>query len=132
MSDRLLINVDDPYEELFEMANLVPKKTGLKAGIWSEHSGILRNKKDKSARIKIAYGVDYSVSVSIEKSPRILSISSKLKSKREGSSEWKAIKDAIEYVGKYYKIFLKHYNDVEDKFDDEDLFKALRDEGAYK
>lgn len=132
MSERILISVDDPYEDLFEMANLVPKKTGLKAGIWSEHSGILRNKKDKCARIKITYGVDYSVSVSIEKSPEILSISSKLKSKKEGSSEWKAIKEAIKYVGKYYKIFLEHYNDTEDKFDDEDLFNALRKKGAYK
>jgi len=124
--------IDNPYEELFEMANIVPKKSGLKADIWSDHKGVLRNKKDNDRRVKISYTTDYSVSVSIEENPVILSVSSSLKKKNSGSPEWEEINKAIKYVGRNYDIFLKHYNGTDDSFDDEDLYNALRERGEYK
>ena len=117
---------------LMEMANLTPKKTGLSVNIWSEHRGIQRNKPDKDGRVKIAYTDDYSVTVSIAPVPRILGTSSKLKKKIQGSSEWKAIKAGIDYVGRNFDLFQKHYSDLTDDFDDEDLFNALRARGEYK
>lgn len=43
-----------------------------------------------------------------------------------------AINEAKDYVGRNYDLFLKHYYDVDDVFDDEDLFQALRDRGEYE
>lgn len=117
---------------LYEMANLTPKRTGLKVQIWSDHGGVLRNKKDHKPRVKIGTNDGKSVSVSIEPTPVLLAVSSSLKKDPEGSPSWKGIKDGITYVGEYYDLFLKHYMDTSDDFDDDDLRDALVKRGAYK
>lgn len=120
-------NIDD---YIFEMANLVPKRTGLKVNIWSDHNGVER-KIPHGARIKIG-NRDYSVSVTIEKEPKIVAISTELKRKKKGSSEWKDIEEGISYVARNYDLFLKHFNDTTDDFDDKDLFEALEERGEFK
>lgn len=122
-----ILNEDILDEDILcEMANLVKSKSGLDVEIWSENKGVLRNVAHSVPRVKLAG--DYRISASIEPSPRILA-------KPSGVSMDKAKRDfrkGLEYVGDNYDIFLKHYNDTDDSFDDEDLFNALRERGVYK
>lgn len=126
-----LNDIDDGM--LFEMANLNPNKTGLGVVIWSDHAGVHRSKKDKTPRLKVGIG-EATASISISETPVVLAESSKLKKKKKNSSIWKKINKAIDYVGKNWDLFMKHYMDSESKFefDDEDLFNALRERGCYK
>lgn len=119
-------------EPLTEMANLIPKKSGISVDIWSEHRGIRRNKKDVEPRVKIGLDDTYSISVSIEEKPRILAVSSSLRKKKKGSPEWKKMQEGIDYVGRNADLFLRHYNDTDDSFDDDDLKDELRKRGEYK
>ena len=114
-------------ESVFGMANLPAKRTGLSADIWSDHKGIERSVSHRGTpRIKISVG-SYMVSVTIESTPVI-----KAESKHGSKSQKAAVKEAMKYIGRNYDIFLKHYNDVNDEFDDEDMFNALRERGEYK
>ena len=114
------------FETVFGMTNLVPKKTGLSADIWSTHKGILRNVSHNTPQVEISTP-NCSVSVSIEPNPSIIAKSGELQ-----KSEEKAIKEAIEYVGRNHDLLLKHYQDADDSFDDEALFNALRSRGEYQ
>lgn len=113
-------------EILMEMANIDTKGTHLQVDIWSDHGGIKCNKKDKQPRVKVSTS-DAQVSVSIERKPKILAQTKNIK-----QSDINKIKDAIEYVGRNYDLFLKHYNDITNDFRDIDLFKALAERGDYK
>ena len=114
--------------EVFGMANLVSKKLNLPVTIWSEHKGILRSKPDAIPRAKVET-VDGTTaySVSLEPDPKILA-----KSKNITKSQEKALELGRLYVGRNYETFLKHYNDIDDSFDDEDFFNELRYKGEYK
>lgn len=115
------------YDEIFGMANVVPKKSGIPVDIWSDHSGITRKVSHRGKpRAKISYE-GYEVSVSIEDDPKILA-----KSGRIPDNVMKRIKEGMDYIGRNKDIFLKHYMDTDDSFDDEDLFNALREKGEYK
>lgn len=118
--------VKELNNNLFEMANLSPKRTGLKARIWAEGRGVERNKSDNIPRVKLQID-DKSLSVSIEEHPKILAKSRNIK-----QTDLAAFKEAINYISRNYDLFLKHYNDITDDFDDEDLFNALRKRGDYK
>ena len=123
---RLIIR--NKLNSVFGMANLIPRRTGLNANIWSEHSGILYNFSHvNTPRVKIRSG-EYQVSVTIEDSPRIVARNSNNPKK----SDEIHVKEAVEYVGRNFDIFLKHYLDKTDEFDDEDLFNALRKRGEYE
>lgn len=114
-------------EDVFGMSNLVPRRTGLSADIWSEHKGCKRNVGHRfTPRIKITKG-DYEVSVSIDRHPEILAESGNAK-----HSDRASIKEAMKYIGRNYDLFLKHFMDVNDEYDDEDLFNDLRSRGEYK
>lgn len=114
-------------QSVFGMANLIPKKTGLAANIWSDHKGIERQVSHRGTpRMKISVG-SYMVSVTIEPNPLIIA-----ESKHGSKSQKAAVKEAMKYISKNYDIFLKHYNDVNDEFDDEDMFNALRERGEYR
>ena len=121
---KLLIHTTS--EDLFCMANLVPKRTGLSATIFSEHSGIQRNIPHNIPRAKIST-TDSEVSVSIESNPKILAGEESV----EGSDR-KAIKESIEYVGRNSDLFLRHFEDIDDSFDDLDLFNALIERGEFR
>lgn len=133
-NDRLEESIRLAFEQenIIEMANLTPKRTGLQVQIWSDHAGILRNKRDNDKRVKVGTNDGYSVSVSIENNPRILAQSSKLKSSNKGNPIWSKIKQGIDYVGRNYDLFLKHYEDTKDEYDDDDLKDDLRKRGEYK
>ena len=123
---RLLIRNES--SDVFGMANLIPRRTGLQANIWSEHSGILYNvSHTNNPLVKIKSG-DYQVSVTIEENPKIL-IENTFHLKK---SDELNVKEAIDYIGRNYDVFLKHYLDENDDFDDEDLFNSLRERGEYK
>jgi len=109
------------------MANLVPKRTGLSVDIWSEHRGCLRNVQHDTLRIKIDKHGQFSMSVTIEANPKIL-----VQSKNISKSDMKKCQEAIDYIGRNHDLFLRHYNDVSDEFDDNDLFEALRERGEFK
>lgn len=115
-------------ERLYEFANLIPKKTGVGVQIWAEHAGVLRNNThSKTPRIKLTKD-NYSISVTIEEIPEVKAKSIKLK---KGDID-RIFGEGIKYIGRNYDIFLKHYMDTEDNFDDEALFSALRAKGEYK
>lgn len=117
---------DDSIDAIFGMANLVPKRTGLKAAIWSPHNGGAEKLPHNSTRVKITLG-DSKVSITVEPTPQIKAQTSNIQ-----HSEMKAIQEAIDYVGRNYDLFLRHLNDESYEFDDEDLFNALRARGEYK
>ena len=119
--------VRDRLTDVFGMANLNPQKSGLHVVIWSEQRGVTRKKPDSTPRLKIFTLDNQSVSVSIEPNPRILA-----KSKHIKKSNEKYIKEGMDYVGRNYDLFLKHYMDTDFSFDDEDLINALRERGEYK
>ena len=129
-------NIDDDVDDieltknaqpLFEMSNLIPKNTGLSVDIWSDHKGVLGKYKHKEPRVKMGKRGQFMISVSIESKPKIL-----VKSKGITESQLKSCQSAIEYVGKNYDLFLKHFNDTDDSFSDDDLKDALKERGYYK
>ena len=108
------------------MANLTPKRTGLSVQIWADHSGFKRKKKDKCPRVKLGKD-NVSISISISENPVVLAKSGKIKKFDEN--------DFIEgekYIAKNSDIFLKHYFDEDDLFDDDDLKQELKLRGYYK
>lgn len=114
-------------DDIFGMANLTSRKTGLSADIWSDHKGIERQvSHSNTPRIKITTK-NSSAPITIEPNPVITAKSKYLK-----KSDIDAINEAKDYIGRNYDLFLKHYYDVDDIFDDEDLFQALRERGEYK
>lgn len=114
-------------EDIFGMANLNPQRSNLPVIIWSDHAGCERKVSHRGTpRIKLGTK-DYSVSVTIEPNPIIKAKSGKIK-----KSEMDKIQQGMDYVGRNYDLFLKHYNDTDFSFDDEDLFNALRERGEYR
>ena len=83
-------------------------------------------KKDKQPQVKISTN-DAEVFVSIERNPKILTQTKNIK-----QTDIKKIKEAINYVGRNYDLFLKHYNDTTNDFRDIDLFMTLVERGEYK
>lgn len=115
-------------DSIFGMANLNPQKSGLgNIIIWSDHSGISRNVSHRgNPRVKLSID-DMFMSVTIESDPKILA-----KSRNISKKDISKFSQGIEYVGRNYDLFLKHYMDTDFNFDDEDLFQALRDRGEYR
>ena len=113
-------------DNIFGMTNLVPRKTGMAVDIWLDNKGILRKVRHNVPRVKIGTNEEY-VSVSISRGPEILSMSGNIK-----HSTMAKIKQALKYVSKNSDLFLKHYNDTDDTFYDEDLFGELRKRGQIR
>lgn len=110
---------------IFGMANLSMKRTGLSVIIWSDHGVAARNKKDKRPRFKVGTNDDQ-VSVSLDTFD-ILAQTPNIK-----KSVMNNILVGIEYVKRNADLFRKHYYDLDESFDDEDLYNALRERGEYK
>lgn len=109
------------------MANLNPRRTNLPVIIWADHSGVDRTVSHRnSPRIKISKD-EYSISVSIEENPRILA-----KSGTIPESTMQDLQEGINYVARNWDIFLKHYEDTDFSFDDDDLKDELRARGDYR
>lgn len=108
------------------MANLNPKKSGLPVIIWADHSGVSRSVSHNAPRVKIGDN-NYWASVSISSEPEIFLMSKNIK-----KSEMHNIEIGMKYVARNYDLFLRHFNDTDFSFDDEDLYQSLRDRGEYK
>ena len=119
------IEINDQH--FCEMANITKKRSKLKVDIFSDHAGILRNNTHKEPRVKLSNS-ELQISISIEKNPRILACSNNVSKEKI----LRVFKDGIAFVGRNYDIFLKHYMDINDSFDDEDMFNALRKRGEYE
>lgn len=115
-------------DSIFGMANLNPNKSGLGVIIWADHGGVSRNKSDHVPRVKIGNN-DFQISVSIESEPQVMAPDN-WKSKCKHDMIEKLLR-GIDYVGRNYEIFLKHYNDTDFSFDDEALYEALRAKHEY-
>lgn len=115
-------------DSIYGMTNLNPNKSNLPAIIWVDHAGVQRKVSHKDTpRAKITVD-DLAVSVSLEPDPKIVE-------PREASirkSDLRKIGKALEYIGRNYDLLLRHYNDVNFSFDDEDLKEALRNRGEYR
>lgn len=119
--------INELNNSLFEMANLSSKRTGLSVSIWSDGDSIHRQVKHNIPRIKIGKRGLFSISVSIEEHPRILA-----KSRNISQSDLLSASEAIDYIGRNYDLFLKHYNSTDEEYDDDDLKEDLRKRGEYK
>lgn len=115
-------------QNVFGMANLTPKRTGLACDIWSDHRWCERPVEHNYARVKVGTS-DVEVVVILEPYVHVDSWPSKTK-----HSDKQKIDKAVEYIQDNVDLFLKHFYDTHDKdeFDDDDLFDALRDRGVYR
>lgn len=115
-------------QNVFGMANLTPRRTGLSCDIWSDHRGCERTVEHNYARVKVGTP-DVEVVVMLEPYVHVDSWPSKTK-----HADKQKINEAVEYIQDNVDLFLKHFYDTHDKdeFDDNDLFDALRARGVYK
>ena len=116
-------------EDIFAMANVNKRRTGLNVNIWSDGQGVLRNKSDVIPRVKLIDGDD-EISISIEETPRVLA--PKDWEHKFKKSTIKNFEDGIDYVARNYDLFLRHYMDTDLSFDDQDLFLELQNRGEFK
>lgn len=113
---------------IFGMSDLNPRKTGLKVIIWADHSGINRQvSHSNTPRVKIGKNFESFVTVSIKDEPKIVGKSKGLK-----KSDMDAIQEGMKYVSRNRDLFLKHFQDTDGSYDDEDLYNDLRSRGDYK
>lgn len=114
-------------EDIWAMSNLNPKRTNLPVIIWADHSGVDRAVSHRnSPRIKISKDA-VSISISIEEHPRIIAQSGAI-----SKTDMRDLQQGIEYVARNWDIFLKHYQDTDFSFDDDDLKAELRARGDYR
>ena len=106
------------------------RKTGLKVDIWSKWGGAYQSKENEQPNIIIGKGEywnRYIIVVTISPTPQIIA-----KTPNITEEQMKELEEGIKYVAKNYDLFLKHYNDKDENFDDEDLFNALIERGEYR
>ena len=108
-------------DNVFAMANLSPKLTGLDCVIWVDSMGSSRSVQHSVPRVKVEKD-GFEISVSIEPRPRILA-----KSTNIPHSVMKEFRKAVKYVATNYDLFIKHYNDSDFSYSDSDLMFDLRD-----
>lgn len=123
-------------EDIFGMANLDSKHTGLKCDIWSEHKGCQSNvTHSKSPRVKIS--VPGSGKIQFELNPFVHIVDTKAvkqKFNKLNKQQQRDILEGVEYVQQNRDVFLKHYNDTDDenRFADIDLMVELSKRGKFK
>lgn len=105
-------------DDIFCMANLYPKHTGLPVVLWVDNVGYARKVQHNIPRLKVQNvrgnkAVDDTFSVSISKEPKVLSGENKLSSK-----DWKAVK---QFISDNYEYFMQHWNQEIDEYELKDL-----------
>ena len=98
--------------DIFAMANLYPKRTGLPVIIWVDNLGQARNVEHNLPRVKAQNvlgdrAVDDTFEVSISQNPKILSGECKLTSKQK--------KEVLNYISDHFQDFIDHWNQVIDE-----------------
>lgn len=111
----------------FGFAHIPPTKSGLKVSIWSGHAEAERKpSKFKKPWLMIGRDLNHQIPISIEAIPQYLINKSTL-----SKSDLNDFQSALDFVGRNYYLFLKHYNDVDFDYGDEELFNDLIANGEY-
>ena len=105
-------------EDVFGMANLYPKHTGLPVIIWVDNVGSARNVQHNVPRVKVQNvkgnkAVDDTFSLSISSNPEILAGECKLSSK-----DFKQVKN---FIIEHEQDFMRQWNQEIDEYELKDL-----------
>lgn len=115
--------ISNSTQNVYAMANLDAKNTGLKCIIWVDSFGARRNGKHSKPRVKLEQG-KYSASVLVSDNPVILAQTNNIPHSVEAN-----FKDAMKYIARNSDLFLDHYYN---KLTDADLMFALKERGELK
>ena len=105
ISKSILDNLNEDI--LFEMSNLVKRKTGLPVNIWVDDIGVNRKNKHNLPRIKVQNNTadkrqEDTFSLTISKTPEVVAGTCKLDN---------AILDTVKnYIIKNYNVLMQHWN----------------------
>lgn len=109
-------------------ATLSNKRTGLQVDIWSKWNVSEITKEAPNIIIgRAEYWNRYIIVVTISPNPKIIA-----KTPNITEEQRQELEKGIKYVARNYDLFLKHYNNDGNYFDDEDLINALKEKGEYK
>lgn len=109
-------------------ATLSNKRTGLKVDIWSKWNVAEITKEAPNIIIgRAEFWNRYIIVVTISSNPKIIA-----KTPNITEEQKQELEEGIKYVARNYDLFLKHYNNDGNYFDDEDLINALKEKGEYK
>lgn len=109
-------------------ATLSNKRTGLQVDIWSKWNVSEITKEAPNIIIgRAEYWKRYIIVVTISPNPKIIA-----KTPNITEEQKQELEEGIKYVARNYDLFLKHYNNGGNYFDDEDLINALKEKGEYK
>lgn len=105
--------------DIFAMANLYPKRTGLPVIIWVDNLGKARKVEHNLPRVKVQNipgdkAVDDTFELSISIHPKILSGKCKLTTKQK--------KQVVDYISEHFQDFMDHWNQI---IDEDDLKERL-------
>jgi len=105
-------------EQVYGMANLYPKRTGLPVIIWVDNVGAFRTNKHNMPRVKVQNvkgdkAIDDTFSLSIELEPKVLAGECKLSSKD--------LKAVTEYISDNYEVLMKAWNQEIDEDELKDI-----------
>lgn len=104
------------------------KRTGLQVDIWSKWNVSEITKEAPNIIIgRAEYWNRYIIVVTISPNPKIIA-----KTPNITEEQRQELEKGIKYVARNYDLFLKHYNNDGNYFDDEDLINALKEKGEYK
>lgn len=107
-------------DDVFGMANLVPKNTGLKTDLWVDHKGVQHKVSHYNIpRLKVGPR-DNRIPVLIDEHPKTL-----IDEKTIDQKLLKDVKSTFPYISRNQDLFKRHYFDVTDDFGDRDLENAL-------
>lgn len=100
-------------QELYEMANYPPLRTGLDFSIWVDSAGENRNKPDSELRIKCkTVDKKNDITVSLEKSPRRFPLKN---APKLTTPDERRLKELKEFVKKHRDVLLAHQKgDIDD------------------
>lgn len=109
-------------------ATLSNKRTGLQVDIWSKWNVAEITKEAPNIIIgRAEYWNRYIIVVTISSNPKIIA-----KTPNITEEQKQELEEGIKYVARNYDLFLKHYSNDGNYFDDEDLINALKEKGEYK
>lgn len=116
---RTIAESDAKIDDIYAMANLYPKRTGLPVILWVDNLGSARKLKHNIPRLKVQNvpgdkAVDDAFEVSISKTPQILSGECRLNRKQKH--------EIFNYIEQHYNDFIDHWNQ---EIDEDELKERL-------
>lgn len=108
-------------------ATISAKRTGLYVDIWSKWNVSDITKEPHIIIGKAEYWNRYIIVVTLSPTPQVIAQTQNIT-----DEQMQDLKAGMEYVARNYDLFLKHYNNADAGFDDDDLIDALKEKGEYK